>query len=176
MKRVIIGMVLALATAQTASAFDLESARGISQDQWNQSNEYKNFQCPANTARGEGVDMNFTTNRADDFYFVTCTPIQAPAKIEIVETVTVVTTITTPLVQPATQNPVSITPVETKTALSDTKTVVVDTSTVIVAETLTAQVNYAKIDWETVDWETFNWEEFLIWLTAYIEELLAVKP
>jgi hypothetical protein len=176
MKRVIIGMVLALVTAQTASAFDLESPRGISQDQWNKSNEYQNFQCPANTARGEGVDMNFTTNRADDFYFVTCTPVQIPTKIEIVETATVVTPITTPPVQPGAQNPVLITPVETKTVVSDTKTAVIETTTANVVETATVQTNYARIDWETVNWATFDWEEFLTWLKAYIEEIFAVKP
>jgi hypothetical protein len=73
-------------------------------------------------------------------------------------------------------SPVAVTPTETKTVTSDTATVIMETATVIIQETVTTNIDYSNIDWETMDWETFNWEDFLTWLTAYIENLLAVKP
>lgn len=72
--------------------------------------------------------------------------------------------------------PVSTPVVDTKTVtISDTSTALVDTATVTV-DTKTATIDYLKIDWQTLDWDTFNWEDFLIWLTVYIDQLLAVKP
>lgn len=59
---------------------------------------------------------------------------------------------------------------------NETSTTIVDTATVTIAETFTAPVDYSQINWQTVDWKTFNWEDFLAWLTAYIDDLLAVKP
>ena len=50
----------------------LWSPPGISQSAWNATPDYQAFQCPAGTLRGEGVDMNFTADRSDDRYFVTC--------------------------------------------------------------------------------------------------------
>ncbi len=84
-------------------------------------------------------------------------------------------TVLTPSPTPKVQIPESPR-METNTVINETSTAIVDTRTVTVAETSTAYVDYSAIDWETLDWTTFNWEEFLAWLTAYIEDLLAVKP
>jgi hypothetical protein len=168
MKRVIIGLVLTMATAQTASAFDLQSPRGISQNEWNASSEYLNFQCPTNTARGEGVDMNFTTTRADDFYFVRCTPIQIPTKIEIMETTTAITVITTQPVAPVTQNPIPVAPIETKTVTVETPTAVIDTTTAL---TDTSTVTFL----DGFDWSKF-WVQFEIWFKSFYAIFWGVKP
>ena len=188
MKRVIIGMVLALASTQTASAdvYVKVDAQGnaiggaimcdaatcgagslYSSLTLNPGESYVLQGVGVNHGIGNnnpGVDVKHeaTTNE----WVVTNNNAPAP----VVERFTV----NTPA--PVVQDPVPVAPVETKTVTSDTATVVVDTATVTVAETSTATVNYAKIDWETVDWATFDWEKFLTWLTAYIEELLAVKP
>lgn len=65
--------------------------------------------------------------------------------------------------------------------VTDTPTVIVATNVNNLSDTRTASITQSKIDWEnvdweTVDWETFNWKEFLVWLTEYIDNLLAVKP
>jgi hypothetical protein len=188
MKRVIIGLVLALATAQTASAdvYVKVDAQGnaiggaimcdvatcgagslYSSLTLNPGESYVLQGVGVHHGIGNnnpGVDVKHekTTNE----WVVTNNNAPAP----VVERFTV----NTPA--PVVQDPVPVAPTETKTVTSDTATVVVDTATVTVVETSTATVNYAKIDWEAVDWATFDWEEFLTWLTAYIEELLAVKP
>jgi hypothetical protein len=168
MKRVIIGLVIAMATAQTASAFDLQSPRGISQNEWSASSEYLNFQCPANTARGEGVDMNSTTNRSDDFYFVTCIPIQAPTKVQNIETITAITPITPQPVAPVTPNPVPVAPVDTKTVTVETSTAVIDTSTAL-SDTSTATFL------DGFDWSKF-WVQFEIWFKSFYAIFWGVKP
>jgi hypothetical protein len=167
MKRVIIGLVLAVATAQTANAFDLQSPRGISQSEWNASSEYQNFQCPANSARGEGVDMNFTTNRADDFYFVTCTPRQIPTTVEIADTITAVTVITTQPITPVEPNPVPVAPTNPKTITVETTTAVIDT---ITAQSDTSTATF----FGGFDWVKF-WVQFEIWFKSFFAKLLGIK-
>jgi hypothetical protein len=61
-------------------------------------------------------------------------------------------------------------------SVQETSTAIVDTATVTIAETSTAHVDYFNFNWETIDWSTFNWDSFFVWLTAYIDKLLAVKP
>jgi hypothetical protein len=188
MKRVIIGIVLALATAQTASAdvYVKVDAQGNAIG--------GAIMCDAATCGAGSLYSSLTLNPGESYVLQgmgvshgignnnpgvdvkheattnewVLTNNNAPAPV--VERFT----INTPA--PVVQDPVPVAPVETKTVTSDTATVVVDTATVTITETTTVTVNYAKIDWETVDWATFDWEEFLTWLTAYIEELLAVKP
>ena len=77
MKKVISALVFSLlvvgftpATAATVSRLD--SAPGQSQSDWEATDAYKAFTCPEGTLRGVGVDLNFTTDRSDDKYFVTC--------------------------------------------------------------------------------------------------------
>ena len=78
MKAKIITSVIALTVTTIVPVYaeGIESPRGISQSAWNASSTYQNFQCPSGTSRGEGVDMNYTTDRSDDYWFVTCNPIE----------------------------------------------------------------------------------------------------
>ena len=188
MKRVIIGIVLALATAQTASAdvYVKVDAQGNAIG--------GAIMCDAATCGAGSLYSSLTLNPGESYvlqgvgvsYGIGNNNPGVDVKHEATTNEWVVTnnnapapvverfTVNTPA--PVVQDPVPVPPVETKTVTSDTATVVVDTATVTITETTTVTVNYAKIDWETVDWATFDWEEFLTWLTAYIEELLAVKP
>lgn len=75
MKKVIFGIILALVPTVALANDSIYSPRGISQSAWQTSAEYLTFQCPDGFGRSEGIDMNFTTDRSDDFYFVTCTEI-----------------------------------------------------------------------------------------------------
>jgi hypothetical protein len=98
-KKLIAISVITVMSITPAFANYIESPRGISQSEWHASSTYQNFQCPTGTSRGEGVDMNFTTTRSDDFYFVTCSPIIIPTPtptpvISETSTVTVIPTIT----------------------------------------------------------------------------------
>jgi hypothetical protein len=82
MKRSFVMVTALMLIPNSAHAFDLRSPNGITQQQWNNSPEYLDFKCPVNTSKGEGVDMNFTIDRSDDFYFVTCNPIYVIPTIE----------------------------------------------------------------------------------------------
>lgn len=73
--------------------------------------------------------------------------------------------------QPVVQNPVPV-----STPIVDTKTVIVSDSSTVIVDSKTATIDYSKTDWTNLDWTTFNWEDFLVWLTVYVEDLLAVKP
>jgi hypothetical protein len=111
---------LTVTTIVPAHANGIQSPRGISQSAWNASSAYQNFQCPEGTGRGEGVDMNFTTDRSDDYYFVTCNPIviyipTTPTFSYPTPTVSETSTVTTVLTTPVTNT-------ETITATVDTST------------------------------------------------------
>ena len=85
MKRKAIVAILALTSispiAQANEVARIQSAPGLSQSVWNASSQYQAFQCPAGTLRGEGVDMNYTTDRSDDYYFAYCFEAPAPAPV-----------------------------------------------------------------------------------------------
>lgn len=126
---------LTVTTIVPAYANGIESPRGISQSAWNASSTYQNFQCPDGTSRGEGVDMNYTTDRSDDYYFVTCNPIViyipttptfAYPTSTVSETSTVTTVVTTP-----------VTNTETITATVDTSTTTSSTTNTVTTSTLT---------------------------------------
>lgn len=131
---------LTISTITTAHAdLYIQSPRGISQTEWNNSDTYKNFICPSGYGRGEGVDMNFTTTRADDFYFVECSPIVvAPMPIY---TTTPVTPTPTPQTDTAT---VTTTVSATTPTTSNTTPVVTETTTATTAS-VTIQSLYAQI-------------------------------
>ena len=65
-------VVVGFAPATAATVSRLDSAPGQSQSDWEATDAYKAFTCPEGTLRGGGVDLNFTTDRSDDKYFVTC--------------------------------------------------------------------------------------------------------
>jgi hypothetical protein len=189
MKRVIIGLVLAMATAQTASAdvYVKVDAQGNAIG--------GAIMCDAATC-GEGSLYSSLTLQPGERYVLQGVGVHhgignnnpgVDVKHEATTNEWVVTnnnapepvverfTVNTPA--PVVQDPVPVAPVapvDTKTVTIDTATVVTDTATA--TETITAQIDYSDIDWEAMDWETFNWEDFLTWLTAYIDDLLAVKP
>ena len=77
MKKILSALIFSLVAtgvspAYAATVSRLESAPGQSQSDWEATDAYKAFVCPEGTLRGGGVDMNFTTDRGDDKYFVTC--------------------------------------------------------------------------------------------------------
>lgn len=48
------------------------SQPGVTQSQWESTDTYKAFSCPAGAGNGMGVDMNFTTSKSDDRWFAYC--------------------------------------------------------------------------------------------------------
>jgi hypothetical protein len=48
------------------------SQPGVTQSQWESTDTYKAFSCPAGAGNGMGVDMNFTTSNSDDRWFAYC--------------------------------------------------------------------------------------------------------
>lgn len=48
------------------------SQPGVTQSQWESTDSYKSFSCPAGAGNGMGVDMNFTTSSSDDRWFAYC--------------------------------------------------------------------------------------------------------
>jgi hypothetical protein len=48
------------------------SQPGVTQSQWESTDLYKSFSCPAGAGNGMGVDMNFTTSNSDDRWFAYC--------------------------------------------------------------------------------------------------------
>ena len=170
MKRKAILAVVIMMIMPGANAAGIRSANGQSQSAWEATAEYQSFQCPEGTSRGGGVDMNFTTDRSDDYYFVECNPIvvyvptptpistQPAPSVPVVDTQTATTSTTTTITQTATT----------------VSTPVVDTNTVTVVKSSTITVDYLTLDWAKVDMNTFDWNDFWVWLTAYIDELLAV--
>jgi hypothetical protein len=115
MKKILSALIFSIlatgispATAATVSRLD--SAPGQSQSDWEATDAYKAFTCPEGTLRGVGVDLNFTTDRSDDTYFVTCdepaptltpSPTSTPApESSTVSTPVVTETITAPAPTP----------------------------------------------------------------------------
>lgn len=186
MKRVIIGMVLALASAQTASAdvYVKVDAQGNAIG--------GAIMCDADTCGAGSLYSSLTLNPGERYVLqglghsgIGNNNPGIDVKHEAVTNQWVVTNnnVPTPTVQRfktvetwIVPDPAPVSAIDTKTVTNETATVISDTATVTIAETFTATVNYSKIDWESIDWATFDWEQFLTWLTAYIEELLAVKP
>lgn len=183
MKRVIIGLVLAMATAQTASAdvYVKVDAQGNAIG--------GAIMCDAATC-GEGSLYSSLTLQPGERYVLQGTGHAGignnnpgvDVKHEATTNQWVVTNnnTPTPIVERFETIETRVVP-KPQPVVSDTKTVTIDTATVITdtataTETITAQIDYSDIDWEAMDWATFNWEDFLTWLTAYIDDLLAVKP
>jgi len=145
MKRTIIAVTLCLvATPAHADSTRIESPRGITQSEWSASDTYRNFQCASNENRAEGVDMNFTTNRNDDYWFVECSP-------RVVAPVYIPTPITT-------TPPVVVTP--------DTATVVTDTTT---AKIETATVS-SVVDFTSPNWLS----DIMTWFNNFIKQFYAL--
>jgi hypothetical protein len=123
MKAKIITAIIGLTVTTIVPVYanGIESSRGISESAWKASDTYQSFQCPSGTSRGEGVDMNYTTDRSDDYWFVNCSPV-----VEIPSRPTFVEQFPTPTLTP-TPTP-TVTPVETSTATIETSTSVSNTT------------------------------------------------
>jgi spore germination protein YaaH len=137
---------LLIGTITTANAdLYIESARGITQEQWNATDSYKNFSCPSGYMRGDGMDMNFTSSRADDFYYVNCSPIivYTPRPIETIEPTPAQTDTSTATVVSNTTAPQNN---NTATVTTETATVVTETTTATATSTSTTfESLYAQI-------------------------------
>jgi hypothetical protein len=142
---------LLLGTITTANAdLYIQSPIGLTQAQWNASDAYKNFTCPAGYGRGEGIDMNFTTSRADDFWFVSCSLIDVFVEPETLRPTPIVTPSPTPSSTPSSTETVtatvapSPTPAPSPTTTTETTTAVTDTTTATSAS-VTVDSLYAQI-------------------------------
>jgi hypothetical protein len=137
---------LLLGTITTANAdLYIQSPIGLTQAQWNASDAYKNFTCPAGYGRGEGVDLNFTTSRADDFWFVSCEEIIVrpitPTPIATTTPVPTQTETSTATTTPSTTTPTNST---TTAVTPDTVTATTETTTATITS-VTVQSLYAQI-------------------------------
>jgi len=170
MRKVTIAVIASLALPiSPANADGIRSPLGISQAEWNASSAYQNFQCPAGTSRGEGIDMNFTTNRSDDYWFVECNPIQVyVAPVPIAPTPSSPTqvapsdtaTVTTPAPQPVQQSTPTPAP----------SPVITDTSTASTApSTTTPVITPTSILDEELDL-TWEWDKVIAWIVAWFEK------
>jgi hypothetical protein len=159
MKRVIIGVILALATTQTAVADEatIYCQGMVCSTTPPDPSKFANFEIKND--KGEVVDVIYS--------HVDYAPTQTPASNSICSNCNVVR-------QPEFVPPVPKT--ETTTASIGTNNFIVQETTTVILDTKTATIDYSEIDWQTIDWAIFNWEEFLTWLTIYIENLLGVKP
>ena len=184
MKRVILGLVIALASTQSASAdvYVKVDAQGnaiggaimcdaatcgagslYSQLTLGEGERYVLqgvgvHHGIGNNNPGVEVKHEATTNE----WVVTNTNTPEP----IVERFT---TIETPITPPTPDVPVVVP--DTSTVISDTATATSDTSTATI-ETQTVVIDYATLDWEDVDWETFNWEGFTAWFQKWFDQIM----
>jgi hypothetical protein len=142
--------VLLLGTITTANAdLYIQSPTGLTQAQWNATDTYKNFTCPSDYARSEGVDMNFTTTRADDYWFASCSPREVFLPSPIYTTQPTSPTITPPAntetstvtVTPNTTSPTN----NTATVVTDTRTATTETTTATTVTSNTIDSLYAQI-------------------------------
>lgn len=144
-----------------ANGLRIQSPKGMSQSAWEATAEYKAFQCPDGYGRGVGVDMNFTTDKSDDFYFVQC---EKRDPIIITPPQPVIDTSTTQVSpKPITDTITATTNVVQQTTLSTqtyTEPVSVITETKTATIELTTNFSY-EID-KTI------WQEFLSWFQKWI--------
>ncbi len=134
---------LLLGTITTANAdLYIQSPLGLTQEQWNATDTYKNFNCPAGYGRGEGVDMNFTSTRADDYWFVSCSPREVSEPTPIYTTTPSPVSSTTPTRTET--STATVTPTVAPTSSATTTTAVTDTTTATSAS-VTVDSLYAQI-------------------------------
>jgi opacity protein-like surface antigen len=186
MKRIIIGLVVALASAQTANAdvYVKVDAQGnaiggaiicdaatcgagslYSQLTLGEGERYvlqgvNVHYGIGNNNPGVEVKHEATTNQ----WVVTNNNTPEP----VVERFTTIETRPTPNI------PVVLP--DTSTARNDTATVINETRTVII-ETQTVAIDYATLNWEDVDWKTFDWVSFIAWFQKWFDQIMyGVRP
>jgi hypothetical protein len=160
MKRKAIVAILALTSispvAQANEVARIQSAPGQSQSSWIATAEFQAFQCPTGTSRGGGVDMNFTTDSRDDYYFATCSEVTSPA----------ITPNPTPTTSPSVSDTSTAT-VQTSassTAASSSGSTSTSSSTVTTTETTTATAAF--------DYQAF-FQMFIAWFQNWFAQFLA---
>jgi hypothetical protein len=173
MKRVIIGLVLALTTAQTANAdvYVKVDAQGNAIG--------GAIMCDAATCGAGSLYSSLTLNPGESYvlqgvgvhYGIGNNNPGVDVKHEATTNEWVVTTnnVPEPVVErftvntptPVVQDPAPITPVETKTVTIDTATVLSDTSTV---------TNLMDFDWSAF------WAQFEVWFKTFFTNFWGVKP
>jgi len=164
---VIANLLWVVPTAQANEVARIQSAPGQSQAAWNATAEYQAFQCPTGTARGEGVDMNFTTNRSDDYYFAYCTEIVQPTPRPILTPEPIPTSDT------ATATAVTPNPTPTPTTSSSEPAASTNTSTSAVAETSTATSSATPATATAAfDYQAFL-QMFIAWFQSWFAQFLS---
>ena len=176
MKKIIIVVITSLALPVSfANADGIKSPLGMRQAEWMATSTYQNFQCPAGTVKSEGVDMNFTSDNNDDYWFANCVifptssavpkPILTPISENPnqIETSTVKTVAAQPVV---TQTPI-LTPAPTVTNTSTTNTTL--SVTTVDTSTPTAVIKTSILD-EDLDL-TWDWDKILEWIIAWFEKI-----
>jgi hypothetical protein len=149
MKRiVIVALVFSASNITNVYANEIArttSQRGVTQAQWEATDQYKSFVCPTGSSRGMGVDMNFTTDRSDDTWFATCSIREVVTPKPIIDTPTItvmpikIDTTTMQVQAPTiTQTAPVVNSTSTVTPIIDTQTASVIIPTI--AETVTASV------------------------------------
>lgn len=129
-KAILLAVTMTITTTPAIADMRIESNRGISQSEWNNSDTYKNFTCPADYGRGEGVDMNYTTTPSDDYWYAYCVEPITPTPV--ISTPTISTPITETSTVTSVNTNTNIAPVttDTKTVTSNTNTTVTESVTV----------------------------------------------
>ncbi len=161
----VTALVLAITTtpALANEVSRIQSAPGQSQASWNASAEYQAFQCPAGTYRGEGVDMNFTTIRSDDYYYAYCfepvapSPVTTPSPTPTVAPVETATATTTPTSE---STVVASSGSSTSTSTSSGSSTPIETTTATVGTT-TAPFDYQAFLQMFITW-------FQSWFTQFL--------
>jgi hypothetical protein len=163
---VIANLLWVVPTAQANEVARIQSAPGQSQAAWNATAEYQAFQCPTGTARGEGVDMNFTTNRSDDYYFAYCTEIVQPTPRPILTP--------EPISTSDTATATAVTPTPTPTTPSSEPAASTSTSTSVVTETSTATSSATPSATTTAafDYQAFL-QMFIAWFQSWFAQFLS---
>ncbi len=156
MKAKIVTAIIALSVTSVTPVYaeGIQSAIGISESTWHESSTYKNFQCPSNTVRVEGMDLNYTTNRNDDYFYITCEPITI--RIQPTTTFGLPSSDTTTVVTPISSDTQTVTTSSTTEVTPTTTTVNSDTSTVTTNSSSTTTTSLTNSQLITLILELFN--------------------
>jgi hypothetical protein len=204
MKRIIIGLVIALASAQTASAdvyvkvdaqgnavggaIMCDAATCGSGSAYSKATlgPGESYALQGTGDSGIGNNNPGTTVKVDlqtnDWTVTRSTTVTLPEPIKLVDKeIIAVTTQTTETFNPL--QPIISTPVikdTIKIPTTNTTTITTgSTTTVIDTQTpiveTTTPIDYSTLDWETIDWETVNWTVFWAWFQKWFDELFAVN-
>ena len=169
-------MLLGITPANAKEISRITSQRGISQAEWEATDQYKSFVCPEGTGKGIGVDINFTTDRSDDTWFATCNTIEVFAPRPIIDTATVTAAVVAPRVDTQT---VVTQKIDTPTVLtvvtqSNTQTQPAIVAPVVETKTVIVQP-IAKVDTSTVTSSTTSVTQLSDVIWGLKDQVTAIK-